>query len=633
MLSHKVKLLLLFVIICLLAPVALLAQEEIRNLNYNHILKQEHKTERAFNKTNAVDTIALPFLDDFSSTKIFPDQTLWLDSNVFINDDFSVNPLSIGAATFDGIDKFGNPYYNQSSTGAKIADYLTSKPINLEEHNDIPYTPADSLYLSFFYQPQGRAPEYPQSGDSLILEFRVPSDSVVWRHVWGVGGTTLKPFKQVMIPVTNSINFKKGFQFRFKNYTSRYGRLDHWNIDYVRLDKGRTKSDTAISEVTWVERTPSSLLKNYEAMPWTHFIGNESAELKTSFDIRVRNNDNTSFTTFYRLQVKDELGAITTLYPGPTSGNRNAITPLSNSYTTISIVGFPLTVFPGNSKDSASFSIEKIIEGTTSDKFPSNDILIQNQNFYNYYAYDDGTAESAYGLNAIGGRIAYFFNTGKADSLRAISIFFNQMLKDVSLSTFKLAVWSDLNAAPVYESAELSPVYENTINGFHTYRIDEPFLISGQFYIGWIQNTKEYLNIGLDMNTTTGTDKKYYYVPAIGKWIPSTKPGAWMMRPHFGKKLPLISGTSEASKNIENGFSVYPNPASDRIYIKAKEELLNKLSDVIVTLNDAMGRLILTQNNDIDFIDISAVPNGFYFIKITDRKLQYSSTHKIVINK
>ncbi len=640
MLHHKIKLLFVVLIISMLHPCGVLAQEVMKNIEYNQVLKKVSSTEKVFYKTTIVDTLNLPFRDDFSRTKVYPDQTLWMDSDVYINDDYPADPISIGVATFDGIDKYGNPYYPPSSISSKISDYLTSKPINLEEHNNIPYSPADSVYLSFFYQPQGIATDFPQDSDSLMLEFRVPSDSSGWRHIWGVGGTKFKPFKQVMIPIIDSINFKKGFQFRFKNYTSSSGNLDHWNIDYVILDKGRNLNDTSIFEVTWVERTPSSLLKNYEAMPWSHFLflGDKSTELKQSISIRVRNNSNTSFTTFYRIQVQDEFGAITRYFPGPTSSIKIATTPSANSYSTVTIdsINSPTTIFKnsGNGNgDSALFRIEKIIENSKADKFPYNDTLVNEQKFYNYYAYDDGTAESAYGINAIDAKIAYRFNVLKTDTLRGVYIFFNQMINNASQLTFKLTVWgSNLKATPIYQSADVTPQYENSINGFHFYRIDVPLIISaGEFYVGWQQNTAESLNLGLDMNTTS-SDNKFIYVPSNGSWTSSVLPGLWMMRPVFGKAIPVISGIKEINNPTENLFSAYPNPASDRIFIRIKNAALVN-SNLIATLSDAMGRLVIRQDNTIDFLDVSAIPNGFYFLKITDKEQKYASSFKIVINK
>ena len=51
-----------------------------------------------------------------------------------------------------------------------LADSLISKPISLINENGEKLTPADSLYFSFYYQPQGNA-DAPESTDSLVLMF------------------------------------------------------------------------------------------------------------------------------------------------------------------------------------------------------------------------------------------------------------------------------------------------------------------------------------------------------------------------------------------------------------------------------------------------------------------------------
>jgi hypothetical protein len=62
--------------------------------------------------------------------------------------------------------------------------------------------------------------------------------------------------------------------------------------------------------------------------------------------------------------------------------------------------------------------------------------------------------------------------------------------------------------------------------------------------------------------------------------------------------------------------SIYPNPTSGLIYIE-----LSKTDEVNIELLDASGRIIKTMNNNgskIANIDLSNLPEGFYFIRITE---------------
>src|SRR5690606_37405864 len=92
--------------------------------------------------------ISLPFFDDFSQQYYYPDADKWEDNYVYINSNYAVNPISYGVATFDGLDSTGYPYNFNNPTSHGVADYLTSKPIDLS-------SVTDSVYLSFFFQPQG----------------------------------------------------------------------------------------------------------------------------------------------------------------------------------------------------------------------------------------------------------------------------------------------------------------------------------------------------------------------------------------------------------------------------------------------------------------------------------------------
>jgi hypothetical protein len=161
------------------------SQEVIVGLQYNEAVKQEAQKIANPNKAqktqlNQNESVVLPFFDDFSTSNIYPDTLKWKQSNsVFVNKDFPKFPPTIGAATFDAIDSLGNVYPDAVWIPFK-ADAMTSAPIRLDSiFNPVAkaLTPADSLYLSFYYQPQGNG-DNPEASDSLILEFARKGDSV-----------------------------------------------------------------------------------------------------------------------------------------------------------------------------------------------------------------------------------------------------------------------------------------------------------------------------------------------------------------------------------------------------------------------------------------------------------------------
>ncbi len=133
------------------------------------------------------NSLFLPFMDDFSGSSVYPDTSKWIDNNVFINGQYPEFPVNYGAATFDVLDAKGDLYKN-ASPFPFIADYLTSYPIRLDSVYDEnigslrKITPADSIYLSFYYQPQGYG-DTPLSFDSLVLEFGYYDTITVFSHI------------------------------------------------------------------------------------------------------------------------------------------------------------------------------------------------------------------------------------------------------------------------------------------------------------------------------------------------------------------------------------------------------------------------------------------------------------------
>ncbi len=114
----------------------------------------------------------LPFFDDFSQSVLYPDSTKWTDNNVLVNEGFPICPPNRKGATFDVLDPNGR-VYSYAISHPFIAEYLTSVRIRLDsimEPEPRALTPADSIYLSFYYQPQGNG-NPPESQDSLVLQF------------------------------------------------------------------------------------------------------------------------------------------------------------------------------------------------------------------------------------------------------------------------------------------------------------------------------------------------------------------------------------------------------------------------------------------------------------------------------
>ena len=98
-----------------------------------------------YNNNEKIDTIEIPFFDDFSTyNDTIPKNNFWSKSkSILIKDLPNNNSPSIGVAVFDGINQDGIPY-NESSEYTGLADTLSSNFINLES-----LLSKDSVFFKF----------------------------------------------------------------------------------------------------------------------------------------------------------------------------------------------------------------------------------------------------------------------------------------------------------------------------------------------------------------------------------------------------------------------------------------------------------------------------------------------------
>jgi len=93
------------------------------------------------------------------------------------------------------------------------------------------------------------------------------------------------------------------------------------------------------------------------------------------------------------------------------------------------------------------------------------DTITGYQNLFNYFAYDDGTPDASYGLTPAGSMLAYRFNLNKPDTLRAIQMYFNNVLNHANEQYFFLCVWNDDVGTPgdtIYSQFTL-PMYSEQL--------------------------------------------------------------------------------------------------------------------------------------------------------------------------
>ena len=632
------------------------AQEFLTGLINNKF--EENKTKKHQKKSTNI-LVELPFFDDFSFSDIFPVDSLWQDSMAFINTNYGKNPISIGVATLDAIDKDGSIYEQASNYTAFKADKLTSQFINLD------YPASDSIYLSFFYQAQGYG-DMPENTDSLSLEFLSPDDDT-WHLVWSSAGDISTNFTQVLIPITDTIFLKNNFAFRFSNYVSlsghnpsllgRSSNVDHWNLDWIYLDKNRNVQDTEIYDICAIKHEKeNSFLLEYRTMPWRHFNNNQKL-LKRIIYYKFKNHINSTFNLQQKIEIKSLLNANDGSASPYDAGNNN-IEPYSyfRDSTKLGIDDdeAPAKIFYSDQDvDSTLFSV--IISGTRgvvrekqkNDNLAEiykawNDTIYKYQEFYNYYAYDDGTAENGYGISGEGSHnamLAYKFHNHKTeDSLRAVQFYFNQTLLD-EIKYFYLTIWaSDEDGKPgeiLYKKTlNEKLVYTDKLNGFTTIKLhkeenneqDTAILVPDTFFVGWTQTTDDFLNVGYDNNTHLGEEidgvmqSHIFFSIDSETWNQSAYTGALMIRPVFGKNFftKKTGNDNPDEPNIEttNNFTIYPNPVAGIINIDVPNEYQDV--DLYISIYDLTGRQLYYAKNINNQIDLSFLDDGLYFLKISD---------------
>lgn len=592
--------------------------------------------------------VGLPFFDDFSEDDIFPDATRWIDRYAFINNDYPVFPINLGAVTMDAINDSGTMYANAVPGPENfIADHLTSRFIRLDSifaPAARKLTMADSVYLSFYYQPQGRAYRGPSASDTLILQFLnrpgydtlVPGDTVVthvpdkWDMVWFANGMQLdtfylqnnKYFMQVMVPITDTATyFKKKFRFRFLNYVSLassaepswQSNCDQWNIDNVYLNIGRNRYDTVYPELRFIERTPS-LLERYESMPYPQYCDDPTNEIRDTLDILISNRDVNSHLSTYGYTLTGETIGFNKSYDG---GSYNIQPYYTDGYVTWQPFAHPPMqyLFPISSADSALFRMTHVVKDNTPGS-PFGDTITGFQRFYNYFAYDDGTPEAGYGLTPAGSKLAYKFKLNKSpDTLRAIRFFFNHTLGKNNQQWFYLCVWNDNagNPGDTIWSNLVMPRFTDSLNKFVTYHIPNGLRITGTFFVGWIQPTDDNLNVGFDRYNNS-QDQIYYN--STGQWTTSSYTGSLMIRPVVGKPIPLAIGEQHAG-NIP--LTIYPNPCSSAtLNLRIPEQSQQSLQGSTLTVFNLFGQSLIRQPYSTA-VDVSTLSNGLYLLEMKDR--------------
>ncbi len=597
----------------------------VAHFSWGQLMEYPIKNRQALQEhaTQAADTLELPFWDDFSSSSLIPDSTLWLYGiNVNVNPGRALRPPSLQVATFDGTDVNGVPYSTIDERGP--ADSLVSQPINL---GNIDIGLRNTLYFSFFWQKRGLG-EIPEKVDSIRLQFKDTNGQ--WITQWSaVGGDTSQTasFKQELVQVPPGPFQHAGFQFRFQSFGKLTGGYDNWHIDYVLLRTRRNDQDYYVRDRT-LSTLPTSIFKEFRAIPFEHYCERAGSFTDSTTVEGFSLEPPVGFPSSIRFGAQilnasngvliDEMN--NTSEDGLLFNGQNFITLQANGIDTSALIAAKsaegveiVTKFFIRSKDSLLFNY--INTSGDSVFFDNVDLTVNDTarahiSLGRHYAYDDGSAETGAGVNRINGKLAYLYAIPVQDTLTAVDIYFPNTESDQANESVRLSIWTRLgDEEQLIHSQTLFIELSDTLDKFTNFPLSKALLVKDSLFIGIQQLGEKSIVIGLDKNGDSGN--KMYFNTA-GVWEANTSiSGNLMLRPIFGSTDDVITGLPGPAP--EEKLVLYPNPLMGaKVQIRGD---VRNLKEVRVV--DLTGREIPSRFDKLrKVIEFSPVNKGIYVVQL-----------------
>ncbi len=552
---------------------------------------------------HSLENIDLPIWDDFSSSNKL-NNLFWSEGeNLSIKDYFNVDAPSINVIEFDGLNKDGFPYNNNSGYG--LCDELVSDKINLSSKSL-----EDSVHLSFFWNFNING-EFPDYEDSLKVDFLDKNNE--WITVWNANGGSLN-FKDQFtfndILVENNF-LHQNFMFKIYNIGNSEGPFDSWLIDYIYLDSNRNSNDSIFLDRALSFRV-NKIFKDHISIPYNHISSSNS--FSDSLSIKINNLDKDIQPINYTLKSFIDGNSENVIY------DNEPLSPILSGYEDRLLKTKPMEVSNFLSDNDSSsieflFYIESGDSSYVNQNLRLNDTMRFNVTFKNSYSYDDGTAEFAAGLNQKNSELVLKHMTFTEDTLTHIQIYFPNNLYSSYSSDIELVIYQDLNDENTKVVSQITSLDFN--DEFNLFKLNKPVIVKDSFYIGFRQFENSFLPVGLDKNSDT-SDKIYYKID--NNWFQNDViKGSLMIRPVFDKSNYVL--TSVESEKIKKSISIFPNPS------RGIFNLSNKVENIIVYGIDGK---ILKRINNTDIINLQEFKNGYYLIQIKDNNR--IEKHKLIKN-
>lgn len=538
--------------------------------------------------TRRTAALALPFFEDFTlprdgqpsplrwqdATSSYPDGNgltqRYGGGGAYVSNRLASEPLTRGTATLDGLRANGLPYTPGSASIYSATDTLTSQPIDLSS-----YSAASRLYLSYAWQAGTLAGSPAANGGAtpvfLTLEFL--DNAGRWNSIWTYNAENKTTrFRQQIFPLSQAGYFHSGFRFRFRASGNRASSRDAFGLDYIYLNNNRAANDTIFQDIA-TSRGLSSPLQNYTAMPAWQYAASTSSPLNPALTATVNNllpSGNPTPISW--------LGTVRELSGGGFGGGTwvAANQPLLAGARQVVISGDARTApLPATGTTRRYRYTLALQTNETNPLTLPNDSTYRDLELNDYYAFDDGTAESFLTLPAQSTGPATYFAypivAAKNDQVKAIRLapVFNNIPLAQGGENYQnrsviVAVWADDNGKPATTPLATqtgvltnSPLAAGPV--FVDVTFSKPVAVSGRFYIGYGQvSGGQFLPYGFDLNNPSTAPQLFYY-GQNSLWSQPTlsTPGTILMRAVMNNNI--LATQAQQATNAQ--FSLYPSPA------------------------------------------------------------------------
>jgi hypothetical protein len=535
--------------------------------------------------TQRTAALALPFFEDFTlprdgqpsplrwqdATTSYPDVSgltqQYSGGGAYVSNRLASEPLTRGTVTLDGLRANGLPYTPGSASIYSATDTLTSQPIDLSG-----YAVASQLYLSYAWQAGTLAGSPVANGGAtpvfLTLEFL--DNAGRWNSIWtynAEGKTT--QFRQQIFPLNQAGYFHSGFRFRFRASGNRASSRDAFGLDYIYLNNNRTASDTTFQDIA-TSRGLSSPLQNYTAMPAWQYAASATSPLNPALTTTVNNllpSGNPTPISW--------LGTVRELSSGGFGGTWVAGNqPILARARQVVISGDARTAALPAAGTTRRYRYTLALQTNETNPLTlPNDSTYRDLELADYYAFDDGTAESFLTLPAQStGPVTYFaypIVAAKSDQVKAVRLapVFNNIPLAQGGENYQnrsviVAVWADDNGKPAATPlATQTGVLTNTLLAAGPVFVDvafsTPVPVSGRFYIGYGQASGgQFLPYGFDLNNPSTAPQLFYNQQNTWSQPTLSTPGTIMMRAVMNNNI--LATQAQQAANAQ--FSLYPNP-------------------------------------------------------------------------